>query len=83
MLPIVLLMYTHLMDFNNVYSCIKHNYIEHNVYLVSQLCSNSDTTPLLAPNRLLHHDGKTVIYVDNNEEGRSLVNWYMSNYGNR
>ena len=51
--------------------------------MVSQLCSNSDTTPLLSPNRLLHHDGKTVIYVGNNEEGRSLVNWYMSNYGNQ
>jgi hypothetical protein len=51
--------------------------------LVIQLCSNSDTTPLLSPNRLIHHDGKTVIYSDNNEEGQSLVNWYMSKYGNR
>ena len=68
---------------NNVYSCITHLFIEHAIYLVTQLTSNSNTMPLLESNRFLHHDGKTIIDVNNNEEGRSLYNWYLSNYGNR
>ena len=68
---------------NNVYSCIKHLFMEHIIYVVTQITSKSNTLPLLAPNCFLHHNGRTIKDSNNNEEVRSLYNWYLSNHGNQ